>query len=549
MNEISQSRDTGARSWRRRAVSLVAVSLASLALMWASASPASAHAELAGTTPGDGTRLDRAPAQVTLRFTEDVNLIDGGLRLVDGRGSTVPTPSPTVSGSTIRWKMPARLPNGAYLVDWRVISVDGHPVAGAFAFGVGAEAPPVGPVAGGGTSTAPWPVVVVRLAGYLAFALLVGVVGFVTWCSPVSRRSSTLQLLARVALVGGVLSTLAGLLVQGPYVAGTGWARLLDPILVQQTAATPFGRALVWRLLLYALLFLAVWVLEWLEPLVVRWLVGAGLVATAVTFAASGHGAASGRLLDLGVVTVHVLAAGTWLGGLLVLTVVGRAVERRAVQQFSRLAMGSVLVLVASGTVNSLLHVHSVVQLFGTRYGLLLTTKVLLVAGALLAAAVSRSRLRADVSPVGSVRVEAAVTVVVLAVTAALSLTSPPPTLAAPADPSATAGAGTGVTQTLPLGTKGFALVNVVPPRTTGSTVRVGVTDPQGQLVPARRVQLRVSLPAQGIDAIEVPLRRSGRVWAGTYRFPLPGTWKLTLTVEDRSLAALVTATDVSITR
>ena len=325
---------------RRPLTAVLVAVLTGLVLVCVPAGPASAHAELVGTTPADGARLDRAPARVTLTFTEDINLIDGGLRLVDGGGTTVPTPSPTVQGNTIRWSMPAGLADGSYLVAWRVVSADGHPVSGAFGFGVGADAQTASS-AGDGAGTAPWPVVVVRFAGYLAFALLLGVVAFVTWCSVGSRRDPVVQLLARAALVGGVVATVAGLLVQGPYVTGVGWDRMTDMGLLKQTAGTPYGVALMWRLVEYGVLFFAVWMLEWLESVLMRWLVGVSVVATALTFAASGHGAASGRLLDLGVDTVHVLAAGTWVGGLMVLAAVGRAAGHRAVQQFSRLAMGS----------------------------------------------------------------------------------------------------------------------------------------------------------------------------------------------------------------
>ena len=527
---------------------LLTLLLTALVMVGVSAGPAAAHAELVSTTPADGARLESPPRSVTLRFTEDVNLIDGGLRLIDGRGHPVATAEPTVQGHTVGWSMPTDLADGTYLVDWRVISVDGHPVSGAFAFGIGADARPVDVSAGAGT--APWPVVAVRWAGYLAFALLVGVVVFVGWCFPAGRRDPTAQLLGRIGLVGGVLTTVAALLVQGPYADGTSWGRLFDPALLGQTAGTPFGEALLWRLVLFGVLFFGVWVLEWLETDVARWLVAGGVVAAAVTFAAAGHGAASGSAFDIVVAAVHVLAASTWVGGLMVLAVIGRSVERRALHQFSRVAMASVLVLVATGVVNAVLRLNSVVQLFDTRYGLLLVTKVLVVGGALAAAAVSRQRLRAGASLTASVRAEAAVTAVVLGLTAALALTSPPPSVADTT--TAATGAGSAPRSpasavTFPLPGGGSALVNVDPPGTAGSRIRVGVLDARGELVRARAVKLQASVPARRVDNIDVPLERAGQVWKGRFRFPLPGTWKLTLTVQNRSSTAVVTTATLPI--
>ncbi len=57
------------------------------------ASPASAHAELVASTPGNGARLAQAPAKVEMRFTEAVNLIPGGIRLVDEAGRACAPPN------------------------------------------------------------------------------------------------------------------------------------------------------------------------------------------------------------------------------------------------------------------------------------------------------------------------------------------------------------------------------------------------------------------------------------------------------------------------
>ncbi len=405
-----------------------AVLAAVFALLFAS--PVSAHAELVSSDPASGERLEAAPDTITMTFTESVNLVDDGIHLVDSVGATLKTPAPSVTGHTVTWPMPAQLPDGSYAVSWRVVSSDGHPVAGAFSFGIGAAAATSGAATVQTTptaETAPWQVIVARLAGYLAFSLLAGVIAFVLFCSPGSRTDATLQLLVRVGLVGGFVAAVAGLLMQGPYTAGVPATRLFDPGLLRETLGTPFGTAMAWRLTLYAALLGLVWRLPVLASRTVRWLVAVGVLGAAAAIAAAGHGAASGRPVDLAVVAVHVVAAGIWVGGLVVLVALGRSVERRAWHQFSTLAMTSVLALVATGALNSLSHVHAVAQLWQTRYGLVLVTKLVLVAGALVAAAVSRRRLQQHRVPLRSVRLEALVTVAVLTATAVLSMTSPPP--------------------------------------------------------------------------------------------------------------------------
>jgi hypothetical protein len=89
--------------------------------------------------------------------------------------------------------------------------------------------------------------------------------------------------------------------------------------------------------------------------------------------------------------------------------------------------------------------------------------------------------------------------------------------------------------------------VEVAPPTTAGSRLRVTPLDAERRPLPVNRLSLTVSLPGRGVDAIKVPLSRDGVTWEADYRFPLAGSWKLTLTVEDESLSAVVSAAEVLI--
>jgi copper transport protein len=520
------------------------------------ASPAAAHADLVNITPANGAQLPRPPTEVKMTFTESVNLVGGGIRLVDAAGATVPTSDPTVDGHTVTWPMPAGLPKGAYIVTWRVVSADGHPVRGASSFGVGtaATAAPGSATDAGGPSavaigsSAPWPVVIVRLLSYVAFALLAGVVGFVLWCAPDTSRDPSLQRLARVGLVGGAVAAVAAILVQGPYAAGVSMSRVLDTRLIQETLVTPFGSATMWRLALYGALGVLVWRLPRILTELGSWLVPAGVAGTAVTIAAAGH-AAAGGLVDLGVDTLHVLTAGLWVGGLAALVVLGRTVEPRALHRFSTLAIASVLTLIATGTLNSLRRLNAVEELWLTSYGLTLAAKLILVASTLTAAAISRRRLHQKRVPLRSVRFEVALTVVVLAVTALLSTTAPPPQAAEPTSHIGhVAGeeAANDAVQ-MSLGDEGNAALAVLPATTTGSQLHLLLTDTNGQPLPATRVTLKVANPGRDIAPIPVPMRLSNGVWVANYRFPFPGTWKAILTVDGIGPSAVVTTADITI--
>jgi copper transport protein len=524
------------------------------------ATPAAAHAELVNISPANGAQLKTPPTQVQMTFTESVNLIDGGIRLVDEVGRTVPTSDPTVDGRIVTWPMPADIPDGTYIISWRVVSADGHPVGGASSFGVGTAAAALpGFATGTGTtgatggtvptgSTAPWPVVTIRLAGYLGFALFAGVVAFVLLCAPDASRHPSLQRLARGGLVAGAAAAVAAILFQGSYTAGVSMSRVFDTRLLQQTLATPFGTAMVWRLALYGVLALLAWRLPRILSELASWLVPAGVAGIAVTIAAAGHAAASG-VVDLTVDALHALTAGLWVGGLFALVALGRSVEPRALHKFSTLAMASVLTLIATGTLNSLRELDAAEQLWQTRYGLTLLIKLALVAGTLAAAAVSRRRLQRHQVPLRSVRLEAALTVAVLAITALLTMTAPPPQTAPPTDQTGQ-GAGPAVandTLEMSLGDQGKATLAVAPATTTGSHLHLVITDSNGRPLSATGVSLKVANPGRDIAPIPVPMSIDNGVWVASYRFPFPGTWKAILTVDGIGPSAVVTTADLTI--
>jgi copper transport protein len=243
---------------------------------------------------------------------------------------------------------------------------------------------------------------------------------------------------------------------------------------------------------------------------------------------------------------VHVMAAGTWVGGLTVLAIAGRSVERRAYQQFSTLAMASVLALVATGIVNSVLRIDRVPQLWQTRYGVTLLIKLVIVGVALGAAALSRRTLHRDGTPARTVRLEAAVTVVVLAATAVLTLTTPPATVAAESSGAAANGPASegtvAATVRLNLGAGRSGVLQVSPATTAGSRIGLTLSDRGGQPLAVNRVKLQMSLPFKGIDNIDVPLRVAAGGWIGDFQFPVAGKWQATVTVEDKTLAAVVAA-------
>lgn len=117
------------------------------------AAPALAHARLIESSPADGESVSGAPGQVQLRFNEAVEAEFEPVRVLNGDNERVDLDNAGTDPEdpeVVVVDLEEDLPEGSYTVDWRVTSVDGHPIGGTYAFEVTpAEAPESGPVATG----------------------------------------------------------------------------------------------------------------------------------------------------------------------------------------------------------------------------------------------------------------------------------------------------------------------------------------------------------------------------------------------------------------
>lgn len=104
-------------------------------LTTALAAPATAHDRIIGSDPADGSALTVSPTQIVLTFSDEVQQVGGQILLVDAAGTQVAAGPPAVDGTTATLAVPT-LANGPYTVTWRVVSSDGHPIDGTFAFSV-----------------------------------------------------------------------------------------------------------------------------------------------------------------------------------------------------------------------------------------------------------------------------------------------------------------------------------------------------------------------------------------------------------------------------
>ncbi|MFJ6380005.1 FixH family protein [Kitasatospora sp. NPDC092039] len=430
------------KATHRRTAGVLGVLGALLALMLAGAGPASAHAVLDSTDPRQNSVVATAPQAVTLTFSESVSLSGDSVRVLDPAGKAVDTGDPAHAdgkGNTARVGLRSGLANGTYTVAWRAVSDDSHPVGGAFTFSIGApsdtsvSATALQDVEADGLVAALYGTG--RTVAYAAFALLAGVAAFVLVCWPAGTARRRVQRLLMTGWTALLVSTVAVLMLRGPYERGSGVGQAFDLSLIRATLDERIGTALAARLLLLAAggVFLSLLVGQLGQPprpLVpqprdeaehgsedsdgsgrppaseedaeaaelrelreleqraaerpqreVRLGLGvAGLVlavALSATWVGADHASVGIQVwlaLPLGI--LHLLAMALWLGGLAALLVALReGVGAEVVDRFSKIAFGSVAVLAATGVYQSWRGLGSWGALTGTEYGRLLLVK------------------------------------------------------------------------------------------------------------------------------------------------------------------------------
>jgi copper transport protein len=504
---------------------LLIAALALVALWLVPAAPAAAHAVLLETAPADGAVLDAAPAQVSARFNEGIDLPQQAFRVFDASGERVDSGTPCLTDpSTAAVDLRDDLPDGAYIAAWRVISADGHVVSGSFVFAVGdgAAIDRSALSAFGDDDAATWAVVAAATGRWVTYTgTLLAVGGALFLLLAHDRRGGERDRLVRIvrsAALAGAAGTALGVPLQAVLTSGLGASALVDGALLLDTMASGYGASAGLRLAGLAVIFLGAARL-WDTRAVALCTVGS-LVALA-SFLLTGHTAASEpRALVLGSNLVHTTAAAIWFGGLVLLAVVLRARRRdgqtalgvaRVVARFSTLAVLSVLAVTAAGFALAWVEVRTVEGLTSTAYGWTLLAKTALVAGLVALGAYNNRRLvpairrgadRAWERLTRIVRLEVGGVVAVLLVTAVLVNLVP-----------ARVEAGLGVPYAAVLELDDDHRVDLVvdPARPGRNEVHLYLLDEAGRPADiAQEVEVRFSLPGAEIGGLAREPMRAG---------------------------------------
>ncbi len=528
------------RWWALRLVTAV---VACVFAVLASASPASAHATLVSTDPVDGAVLDTSPGRARFTFDERVALPADAIRVFDATGAPVDS-SASASGQVVTVDLPDTLAEGTYVVAWRIVSADGHPVAGSLTFSVGTPSlrvvsPPPPRAAGSSVTTS---LAVVNGVTYIGLLLTVGLGIFLLLLLPAEAKADRPRQRARRLMTIGTIcagvAAVAGLPLTAVNQLGLGLGDLVssDVWAGVTTTAVAAVAAVVIGLLLVRLAVACRREAD--RP---RMLLAAGGGLAVFAPALTGHSRGfEPQLPVIAVDVLHVLAGSVWLGGLaglaLALPVISGRGDHgaRTLERFSTVAASVLAALVVTGGLLGWRIVSTWGNLFGTGYGQLLLVKIGLVAVAASIAAWNRFVLLPkardarghDTQRAESVRmsrvvsVEAGILLLVLALTGFLVNESPR------AEAVSVADGQTGV-QTARLGGEVKVLALMAPARVGQNTILIQLQDLTGEPLEPGRLPT-VSLRSEALELGEVTATSDA---AGTYRaevvIPAAGTWRL----------------------
>ncbi|MFC5729619.1 MULTISPECIES: copper resistance protein CopC [Nocardioides] len=544
---------------RRSSASAAAVLLT---LLWVclTAAPASAHATLVSSDPTEGAVLAESPSEVTFTFDEPVRLVPDALQAFDADGDPVAI-EPSGSGAIVTGDLPDGLDEGTYVVAWRVVSADGHPIAGSLTFHVGAASPSVAPPKLGTTDTGSLstPQSIVQGVDYVALLLAGGLAVFVGWTARGTRLPDAVRrrlvAVLRGSAVVAVLAAAVAVPLSGAYQLGGGPGGLVDPAALDPQLV----RDELVVLVLQALgLVAAAWSAGRERPSLTADL---GTALAVWSPALVGHTRAY-EPSTLLVVTdaLHLTTGAVWLGGVVGLALAlpvlaGRPREAaRLLTRFSTTAAALLALLAASGVLMAWRILGSWSGLVEAAYGRLLLVKAVLVLLVVAVAAFNRYRLLPRVTDGAGhdgqrrgalavrrvVVAEAVVLVAVLGVTG--FLTQKPPAGEPPGTPQT---AGTGVVT----GAAGELRVLAVldPGPGTQRRLIVQVQDEAGEpldLYDPPSVELRSAT----VDLGEIPVVPAG---VGTYTaevlFPTRGEWQLQVGVRSDEFTSPVTTLLLSV--
>lgn len=481
-----------------------------------------AHAVLEGAVPQSGALLENPPDQAVLTFNEGVRPL--AITLIAPDGSQSDLTEQSEGGTMVR--VPLSLSQrGTYVLNWRVVSEDGHPVPGAQVFSVGE----VTGAAQTGSAAAD-PVVAGLMWGArwtMTLALVVAVggtlFGALAPLDPQTRRR------IKAAAIIGIFASLSYLGLHGADALGQGVGAVLTMPAWRAAWMTSFGPATALQ---------AVAGLVALAALKRRWLAIFAFALLALSFALAGHAsAAAPQWLMRPMVFAHVAALTFWIGALIPLAAL-RSGGTQGLRRFSALVPIALIVLLGSGIVLAVVQLGRDPRAWLVPYGYILIVKLVLVAGLFALGAANRwwwtqPALAGDHTAIRAMRrsiaAELLLAALILGLAAGWRFTPPPRALALGA-------------AAVPAPLEAFLHIHeedvmssvLIKPGSAGPvSAEIFLNDNEMAIISPLSVTMGVALPEKGIERVvyQATVDADGIWKIPQLMLPLPGKWQVDLEI------------------
>ena len=534
--------------WRGAvAIAPVAVMVLLLAIL-GSPQQAVAHAVLMDSSPKAGQMLESSPQEVSATFNESVGPIF--FKILDRAGKEVGKPG-EIQLDGLRMVMPLgeALPKGTYVLTYRVISADTHPVGTTFGFSIGepmTDTAAMAASADAGKSAWTTAVAINRWALYAAMLLAAGSALFVLLLNaPAPIVAATLRVGRLAAIVGAIAYLLAIGVGGAEMVLGGGGALFAADTWARGLASTLTPSAAIG----VPAMLLLFWAFSRPADRLNSGALGAGVAAAIGSFLVTGHAATAPPVwLMATAVGVHLVCTSFWMGSLYPLY---KSTQLAAVRdsgalmtQFSKWAVYAVAAIVASGALISWTQLDSPRNLLGNDYGTSLIRKLVLFALVIGIAAYNKIALtpaleRGEGSAAArirrSIRIEYVAYVLILGAAMSLTLSIPPRAMVAQGQATGSlsgapgAMASEGVKQSLQ--SSGYtAELDLTPARAGENMLMVTVKDANGQvLTNLADLEIVAALESAGIQEIRLKGQKldNGMWHVMIAEMLIPGEWSL----------------------
>ncbi|MBB5046355.1 copper transport protein [Rhodopseudomonas rhenobacensis] len=502
----------------------------SRALLWivlvlAQPGLALAHASLVSSDPVADAVLAVAPATLTLTFSDEVSPLV--VRIIGSDGRAIEFGNIARRGPTLILTPPQPLQGGSYLLSWRVMSEDGHPVGGSFGFSIGAgavAAPQLVRSIAFALQAAIWTVQLI-----IDIGLFVGIGGafFAAWLQPKNFRGA--RGVSVTACVAALLAVGVAIGLQGLDALDAPASALVTSAVWSAGLRGSFG----WSTTAAAAGLVLGLVSLWRPGTAARAAAVAAMLCVGATLALSGHAAsATPRALASTAVFLHGVSLAFWIGALWPLYQAMNAPGEAALptlRRFSNAIPWAVASLLGSGVALTLIELPRPDALWRSDYGRVLMIKLALVLILLAIAAGNRAWLTPRIARGGdkprrllrrSIVVELALVAIILGVVGLWRFTPPPAAIAAARQPPLTTEIRTD---------RVLAQVNVAA-AAGGVEITVALTTPDKHPFAAQALIVTLARPELQIEPITAQARRGddGR-WRATLTTRLPGRWVLGL--------------------